>query len=218
MVKTLDSPSSLFVDKRSKCEVNQRVKESDNRLRAGDRFPIKEFTSYSDPDAYAVEKEQFLGSLCEVSDSSEPWYFWMIMLKNGNFDKNTTLCPENGKKVDKIVTSRSFPCFGEGCMNQPLVYHNQSKMVSFGDNNVSLVGGFYGTYDLDANPSAGVGDNSFFSVAWQKNLSTNSWILSQKLTTSSKYPWLMLYLRADATKGFNGGYHYCGRGIMKKVC
>lgn len=27
----------------------------------------------------------------------------------------------------------------------------------------------------------------------------------------------MLYLRADATKGFNGGYHYDGRGVMRKV-
>ncbi|KAI3464308.1 hypothetical protein Pfo_020971 [Paulownia fortunei] len=212
-----DNLSSLFVDKRSKCEVHQKVKESDNRLRAGDRFPISEFRSYTDPDIYAVEKELFLGSLCEVSDSDEAWYFWMIMLKNGNFDKNTTLCPENGKKVAKIVTDRSFPCFGEGCMNQPLVYHNQSKMVLFSDNNVSLVGGFYGTYDLDANLSAGVGENSLFAVSWQKNLSTSSWILSQKLTTSSMYPWLMLYLRADAAKGYNGGYHYSGRGIMKKL-
>ncbi|KAL9173504.1 hypothetical protein ABFS82_03G119400 [Erythranthe guttata] len=206
-------------DKRSKCEVHQRVNESDNRLRAGDKFPISEFKSYTDPDIYAVEKEKYLGSLCQVSDSDEPWYFWMIMLKNGNFDKNTTLCTENGRKVAKIETSRSFPCFGEGCMNHPIVYRNQSEMVSFGGgkNNVSLVGGFYGTYDLDANLSGGVGNNSFFTVSWEKNLSTNSWILSQKLTTSLKYPWLMLYLRSDAVTGFNGGYHYNGRGIMKKL-
>ncbi|KAG8378509.1 hypothetical protein BUALT_Bualt08G0144500 [Buddleja alternifolia] len=214
-----DDSSSLFTDKKSKCEVHQLVNESYNRLRAGDRFPITDFTPYIDPDIYAVEKEHFLGSLCEVQpDSADPWYFWMIMLKNGNFDKNTTLCPENGKKVDKIETKRSFPCFGEGCMNQPLVYHNKSKMVLFSDN-VSLVGGFYGTYDLDANLSAGNlgGEKSFFSVSWEKNFSTNSWILSNKLITSSKYPWLMLYLRADAAKGFNGGYHYSGRGIMRKL-
>ncbi|KAL2467488.1 hypothetical protein Fot_51013 [Forsythia ovata] len=207
---------SLLVDKRSKCKVHQKVNESDNRLKAGDEFPVGEFKSYGDPDLYAVEKEIYLGSLCEVRDFAEPWYFWMIMLKNGNFDKNTTLCPENGRKVTKIVTDRSFPCFGEGCMNQPLVYHNHSRVVYYGDSE-SLVGGFYGTYDLDANLSAGIGDNSFFSVSWRKNLSTNSWIVSQKLTTSSKYPWLMLYLRADATKGFNGGYHYSGRGIVRKL-
>ncbi|KAL0360010.1 UNVERIFIED_CONTAM: hypothetical protein Sradi_3685500 [Sesamum radiatum] len=214
---TADSLSRLFIDKGSKCGVHQKVKESDNRLGAGDEFPIGEFRTYTDPDIYAAEKETFLGSLCEVPDSVEPWYFWMIMLKNGNFDKNTTFCPENGKKVPKIVTDRSFPCFGEGCMNQPLVYHNYSKMVVFSDNNVSLVGGYYGTYDLDANLSAGVADKSFFSVTWQKNFSTSSWILSHKLTTSSNYPWLMLYLRADAANGFNGGYHYNGRGIMTKL-
>lgn len=216
MADCADLHCSLITDKRSNCEVHHKVNKLDNGLKAGDAFPVGEFKSYRDPDLYAVEKEIYLGSLCEVHDFAEPWYFWMIMLKNGNFDKNTTLCPENGRKVTKIVTDRNFPCFGEGCMNQPLVYHNQSRVVYFGDN-VSLVGGFYGTYDLDANLSVGSGDNSFFSVSWRKNLSTNSWIVSQKLTTSSKYPWLMLYLRADATKGFNGGYHYSGRGIIRKL-
>ena len=207
-------------DNGSKCEAQHKVEESDNRLGAGDAFPVEGFDSYTDPDLSAVEKELYLGSLCEVrdSDSAEPWQYWMIMLKNGNFDKNTTLCPENGKKVDKIVTKRTFPCFGKGCMNQPLVYHNYSRVVSFGDEKVSLTGAFYGTYDLDADLSKGPGKNSYFSVSWMKNMSSGSWIFSHKLTTSKKYPWLMLYLRSDATKGFNGGYHYNGRGIMKEVC
>ena len=139
------------------------------------------------------------------------------MKKNGNFDKNSTFCPENGKKVDKIVTGRNFPCFGEGCMNQPLIYHNYSRLVSLGGEVVSMTGSFYGTYDLDADLSKDVENNSYFSVSWIKNQSTGSWVFSQKLKTSSKYPWLMLYLRADATSGFNGGYHYTSRGIMKKV-
>lgn len=197
--------------------MQHRVKDSDNRLGAGDEFPSYEFNSSTDPDVYAVKKELYLSSLCEVLGSSEPWYFWMIMLKNGNFDKNSTLCPENGKKIAKIVTDRNFPCFGQGCMNQPLVYHNRSKIVSLSKDKVSLAGSFFGTYDIDANQISGTKDQSFFSVSWQKNLETNSWVLSHKLTTSSKYPWLMLYLRADAAKGFNGGYHYDGRGIMKKV-
>ena len=193
------------------------MNESDNSLGAGDKFPVTRFKPYTDPDLFAVEKEKYLASLCEVHDSSDPWYFWMIMLKNGNFDKNTTLCPENGKNVGKIITKRNFPCFGEGCMNQPLVYHNYTRLVSSGDQIESLTGGFYGTYDLDADLSKGVGNKSYFSVTWQKNLSTGSWVFSQRLTTSSKYPWLMLYLRADATEGFNGGYHYSGRGIIRKV-
>lgn len=201
----------------SHCEVQHRVKDSDNRLGAGDEFPSYEFNSSTDPDVYAVKKELYLSSLCEVPGSSEPWYFWMIMLKNGNFDKNSTLCPENGKKIAKIVTDRNFPCFGQGCMNQPLVYQNRSKIVSLSKDKVSLAGDFFGTYDIDANQISGTKDQSFFSVSWQKNLETNSWVLSHKLTTSSKYPWLMLYLRADAAKGFNGGYHYDGRGIMKKL-
>ncbi|KAF3447389.1 hypothetical protein FNV43_RR12575 [Rhamnella rubrinervis] len=201
----------------SNCEVYHRVNESDNDLRAGDIFPDMKYKPYTDPDLYASEKEMYLGSLCEVLDSLGPWQFWMIMIKNGNFDKNTTFCPENGKKMSKIVTDRNFPCFGEGCMNQPLIYHNYSRMASFEDQKLSLTGGFYGTYELDADLSKGVDNVSYFSVTWQKNFSAGSWIFSHKLTTSSKYPWLMLYLRADAAEGFNGGYHYDGRGIMRKL-
>ncbi|CAI9115126.1 OLC1v1015963C3 [Oldenlandia corymbosa var. corymbosa] len=211
-----DKQGGLMVDNGSKCEVRQNVLESDNKLKAGDPFPSEGFNPSSDPNLYAVQKELYLGSLCEVHDSAKPWYFWMIMLKNGNFDPNTTLCPENGRKVGRIVTTRHFPCFGEGCMNQPLVYHNSSRVISLGDK-ISLVGGFYGTYDLDADLSKGVGANSFFATTWQKNLNSGSWIVSNKLTTSTKYPWLMLYLRADAAEGFNGGYHYPGHGMMKKL-
>lgn len=212
-----DSLGHRHIGSQRKCEVHHKVKDSDNSLGTGDNFPKPGFKSYTDHDLYAVEKELFLGSLCESDSSSKPWHFWMIMLKNGNFDKNTTLCPENGKKVSKIVTDRNFPCFGQGCMNQPLVYHNSSELVGFGDKMVSLSGGFYGTYDLDADLSKGVGKNSFFQVSWHKNMSTGSWVFSHVLTTSAKYPWLMLYLRADATEGFNGGYHYNGRGIMRKL-
>ncbi|KAJ9145970.1 hypothetical protein P3X46_028294 [Hevea brasiliensis] len=212
-----DSPSFNYFDTISKCEVHHKVNDSDNNLGVGDKFPTPEFESYEDPDKFAVQKELYLASLCEVHESSKPWQFWMIMLKNGNFDKNTTLCPENGKKVTKIITDRNFPCFGEGCMNQPLLYHNYSQLVFDGEEMASLTGGFYGTYDLNADLSKGVGNNSYFSVIWHKNLITGSWIFSHRLTTSTKYPWLMLYLRADATEGFNGGYHYNGSGIMKKL-
>ena len=37
------------------------------------------------------------------------------------------------------------------------------------------------------------------------------------IKTSRKYPWLMLYLRADATQGYSGGYHYETRGMMKQL-
>ena len=219
MFQPSDSRNIPFGDSNyvRKCEVHHKMNESDN-LGASDNFPITDFKYYTDVDLYAIENELYPGSRCEIENTIDPWHFWMTMLKNGNFHKNITLFPENGKKVDRIVTKRSFPCFCEECMNQPLIYHNRFVVVSFGDKMVSLIGGFYGTDDLDANLSKGVEKNSYFSVLWQENVSTGSWIISHKLTTSSKYPWLMLYLRADATKGFNGGYHYNGRGIMRKVC
>lgn len=217
-VKFSDSLYRSKLGNWSKCGLFNNVKESDNSLKSGDKFPVADFNSSTDPDLFAVEKELYLGSLCEVHESAEPWHFWMFMLKNGNFDKNTTLCPENGKQVKKIVTDRNFPCYGKGCMNQPLIYHNYSRVLNVRDQVISLTGGFYGTYDLDVDFSKGIGNNSFFSVSWRRDISTQKWIFSHKLTTSAKYPWLMLYLRADATKGFNGGYHYNGRGIMTKVC
>ncbi|VVB08673.1 unnamed protein product [Arabis nemorensis] len=199
----------------SKCEVYHWVNDTDNKLAAGDKFPVSGFTSYRDPDLFASEKERYLGSLCKVQDNEEePWFFWMIMLKNGNFDKNSTLCPENGKKVGKIVTGRNFPCFGQGCMNQPLVYHNYSRLIADENGTMHLTGGFNGTYDLDGK---GAGKTSFFSVSWKKNVQSGSWVFSNTLTTSTKYPWLMLYIRADAAEGFNGGYHYNGRGMMRKL-
>lgn len=205
-----------FSGNNAECNAHQKVSELDNHLATGDKFPDASFTSYNYPDLYAVEKELYLASLCEVHDSSDPWQFWMIMLKNGNFDTKTALCPENGKNVNPIVTDRKFPCFGEGCMNQPLVYHNQSSISSDG-NSSYLTGSFYGTYDIHTNLSENMEKGSYFSVTWKKNVKTGSWVFSNKLITSSKYPWLMLYLRSDATKGYNGGYHYDGRGIMKKV-
>ncbi|OVA08075.1 hypothetical protein BVC80_1729g23 [Macleaya cordata] len=201
-------------DNGSKCNIHHKVKESDNTLGTGDKFPITGFKAYTDPDLYPVEKELYLASLCEVHNATDPWQFWMIMVKNGSFDRFTTICPENGKKSSPMITESKFTCFGEGCMNQPLVYH--SRLASTGDRKVSLAGSFYGTHDLNANLSQGIGKNSYFSVKWKKNSSTGCWIISHRLTTSSKYPWLMLYLRANATKGFNGGYHYEGRGILKQ--
>eukprot|EP01018_Ginkgo_biloba_P023634 Gb_22038 [translate_table: standard] len=204
------------------CTANQTVTEADNKLGVGDPFPNMSFKSYSDPDKYAAEKELYLGSLCEVRDSSNPWQFWMIMLKNGNFDTRSGLCPENGKKVSPIITNRTFPCFGEGCMNQPLVYHNLTKPRANADIHcnsltTSITGSFYGTYDLGADLGTGIDNISYFSVVWEKQASTGRWVFSHKLKTSKKYPWLMLYLRADVTKGLSGGYHYDTRGMIMKV-
>ncbi|KAL5987669.1 hypothetical protein ACLOJK_035419 [Asimina triloba] len=197
-------------------QVVHKVSELDNKLSVGDPFlggPPRELTNV---DLYAVEKELFLGSKCQVGVPPNPWQFWMIMLKNGNLDTLASLCPDNGRKIGPFPQTSRFPCFGKGCMNQPLVNHNYTSLQSDGK---TLRGSFFGTYDLDAahlisNGYDG-GDNiSYYSVTWEKEIGKGGWIFHHVMKTSPKYPWLMLYLRADATKGFSGGYHYQTRGMM----
>lgn len=189
--------------------INHLVSEADNRLGVGKPFPGLSPGSLNNPDLYAVEKEIYLGSLCQVPDSPRPWQFWMIMLKNGNYDTRSGLCPQNGKKVAPFPPGR-FPCFGKGCMNQPLLYHTPTSL-SEGD---TMRGGFNGTYDLGGGDGQSL---SYFEVVWEKKVGEGSWVFTHKLKTSKFYPWLMLYLRADATKGFSGGYHYDTRGMLKTV-
>ncbi|XP_024537461.1 uncharacterized protein LOC9649132 [Selaginella moellendorffii] len=216
----------------SVCSPYSFVSNNDNQLRTGDIFPNRAFKSYQNPDLYAVEKEKFLASLCQVSDFSNhhPWYFWNSMLKNGNFDMSSGLCPATSKASSLQVHTQltrpfkkivnAFPCFGDGCMNQPVVVHEQSTI----QRNCSshgcvddLKGRFYGTYDLNRSPENVTAGMSFFSVAWEKNISSGSWIFKHRLQVSKNYPWLMLYLRADATSGLSGGYPWDTRGIMTRV-
>lgn len=106
-------------------------------------------------------------------------------------------------------------------MNMPLIYHDYTIVhEDHGTNN--LRGSFYGTWDLDIAVSVTKelitqNDSSYYEVVWEKEIGKGSWKFHHILKTSSKYPWLMLYLRADATTGFSGGYHYQTRGIMKTV-
>ncbi|KAJ7977739.1 Serine/threonine protein kinase [Quillaja saponaria] len=189
--------------------LTHKVKEVDNRLGVGKPFPGLKPSDVNNTDLYAVQKELYLGSLCKVSDTPRPWQFWMIMLKNGNYDTKSGLCPENGKKGTPFSPGR-FPCFGEGCMNQPKLYHQPTEL----DGN-TMRGSFSGTYELGSDVGDGLDDISYFEVVWEKKVNVGSWVFSHKLKTSKKYPWLMLYLRADATQGFSGGYHYDTRGILK---
>ncbi|KAG4916727.1 hypothetical protein HKD37_19G054829 [Glycine soja] len=139
-------------------------------------------------DLYAVQKELYLGSLCQVEDtpSLKPWQFWMVMMKNGNYDTMSGLCPKDGEKTQL--------------------------------NDSIMQGGFYGTYDLDSDcEGSGNGNHSYYEVAWEKKVNVGSWVFKHKLKTSNKYPRLILYLRADATRGFSGGYHYDTRGMLKTL-
>ncbi|XVF72830.1 hypothetical protein PTKIN_Ptkin12aG0152400 [Pterospermum kingtungense] len=189
-----------------------KVSEADNRLGVGKPFKGLSPDALNNPDLYAAEKELYLGSLCEVSEDSKPWQFWMVMLKNGNFDTRNSWCPENGKVVPPFTTTR-FPCYGEGCMNQPILNHQPTQLLGDG----TMRGWFNGTYDLDADIGKGLDNISFYEVVWEKKLGSGSWVFKHKVKTTKKYPWLMLYLRADATRGFSGGYHYDTRGMLKTL-
>lgn len=195
-------------------EVVHLVTEQDNKLGVGDPLPGAQPRDLVSVDRYAVEKELYLGTKCQVNDTPEPWQFWMIMLKNGNMDTSASLCPDNGRKVGPFPPESRFPCFGKGCMNQPLVFHDYT---SIGGDDVTLSGRFYGTYDLDADLAKGTDNISYFSVAWEKEVGAGGWAFHHVLRTSKKYPWLMLYLRSDATEGLSGGYHYPTRGMTKII-
>lgn len=169
-------------------------------------------------DKYAAKKEIYLGKKCQVKDEPGPWQFWMVMLKSGNTDTYASRCPSNGHKAGPFPPESRFPCFGDGCMNMPLMHHEYTSV--HGKHGKILKGSFYGTWDLDANVTNGVvpcNGTSYYSVTWSKKIGEGSWVFHHVLKTSKKYPWLMLYLRSDATTGFSGGYHYQTRGMMKIV-
>lgn len=188
------------------------MSEKDNKLSAGDSFPGEEEENITNVDLYAAAKEVYLGKRCEV-DGDPPWQFWMIMLKNGNLDTTAALCPENGEKVGPFRPQPGrFPCFGSGCMNQPLVYHNYTALDAG-----KLSGGLFGTYDLDGAADLEAENVSHFAVTWEKEVGKGGWVFHHVLRTTNKYPWLMLYLRSDATQGFSGGYHYQTRGMTRIV-
>lgn len=207
------------------CVAEHRVTELDNSLQTGEIFPRGSFEISNDADLYVVEKEKYLASLCEVGDDSsknqEPWHFWMLMLKNGNYDLSSGLCRDfsSSKSMSKFFLNprtgsqlSAFPCFGPGCMNQPVVFQKLSEVQGR-----ALSGSVYGTYDVEQAGSLPNNDISYFEVMWEKNATSGSWIFSHKLTVSPKYPWLMLYLRADATRGVSGGYPWETRGMMPQI-
>ncbi|XP_074272391.1 uncharacterized protein LOC141596189 [Silene latifolia] len=200
--------------------VVHRVTEDDNKLGEGQPFPGGDPRALTNIDLYAPTKELYLASKCEVQDTPNPWHFWMIMLKNGNMDQTTNPCPRNGLRVmaQPNQPSDGFPCFRKGCMNHPSIIHNYTTLQ--GLNRTTLRGSFYGSWDLDAPfryGSVGNDNTSAYSVSWEKDVGNGSWVFHHVLKTSEKYPWLMFYLRADATHGFSGGYHYPSRGMLKII-
>ena len=130
----------------------------------GDSFPGINPENINNTDLYAIEKELYLGSLCEVADTPRPWQFWMVMLKNGNYDTRSGLCPQDGKKVPPFSPGR-FPCFGQGCMNQPILCHQWTQLKDG-----TMQGGFSGTYDLDSGCGGEHDGVSYYEVVWEKKV------------------------------------------------
>lgn len=196
-------------------KIKHRVTEEDNKLSVGEPFLGGTPSVLTDVDLYAVEKELYLASKCQVDEPDQkPWHFWMVMLKNGNMDTLSGLCPKDGHKVGPFPPEPRFPCFGKGCMNQPLLFH---EYTSLQEDNTTMKGSFYGTYDLDADLSKGFDNISYHNVTWKKEVGKGSWVFHHVLKTSEKYPWLMLYLRSDATTGLSGGYSHQTRGMTRIV-
>ncbi|KAL6008842.1 hypothetical protein ACLOJK_022068 [Asimina triloba] len=161
-----------------------RVTDEQNKLGVGKSFPgLREEALYN-PDLYAIQKELYLGSLCEVDSITNPGQFWMWQ-------------KDRGFRADRKV-----PMLRKGCMNQPKFHHQKTSLVG----NEEMRGSFNGFYDL------GVG-----IIDGEKKVGSGSWVFRHKLKTSERYPWLMLYLRADASRGFSGGYHYQTRGMLKTL-
>ncbi|KAJ7981910.1 Serine/threonine protein kinase [Quillaja saponaria] len=139
-----------------KVKLIHEVNEGDNRL--GILNTSTSDIEATNVDHYAAHEVIYLGKKCQVQDTPMPWQFWMIMLKGGNTDTLAAICPENGEKVNP------FPCFGKGCMNMPLTYHNY---ISVQDENGNILGGsFYGTWDLDTDVTKGIigNDTSYYPV------------------------------------------------------
>nr|DAD43870.1 TPA_asm: hypothetical protein HUJ06_002100 [Nelumbo nucifera] len=169
-------------------------------------FRGQHLSHLNDPDLYAVQKELYLGSKCEVHGNdlrfiSDYYQFWMITLRNGNLDTHAGLCPSKGRKVGPFEHSEDgFSCFGKGCMNQPLMFHNYTSLQTVGKENF-LRGSFFGTYDLDVDFGKGLGEDK-------------SWAFHHFLRTSDKYPSLKLTLKSDTA---GGKFGYGTRGMTKDL-
>lgn len=194
-----------------------KVRRKENKL--GVKQATIDGMEVIDCNKFAAWKELLLAEKCKVRDHPRPWHFWMVMLKSGNMDTEAAICPKDGTKSSPFAPEPRFPCFGEGCMNMPSIHHRYTRLVGKRNRTMHMRGGFFGTWDLDADmATAGVKENvSYYSITWEKSVGKGGWVFKHVLKTSPKYPWLMLYLRSDATRGFSGGYHYQTRGMTKIV-
>lgn len=140
-----NKPSPRWADC-ANADGTSRVSAADNALGPGDAFPLPGFNATSDVNAYAVEKELFLGERCSNGEGSNKWSFHTIMLKSGNMNIAANICPNTSNG-----TLSESGGFNNLPMNQPLVSLTPAVMRSVPYNGQSLVGSVSATYDV--NPS-----------------------------------------------------------------
>ncbi|KAL1221465.1 hypothetical protein V5N11_035601 [Cardamine amara subsp. amara] len=201
----------------SGCSLVHKVSDSDNKLGIGKTIPgIISESALQKPDLYAVEKELYLGSLCQVSDKTNPWSF----PPDGNAQKRKL-----GHKIWSLPLKRPEDPTFQSTRKIPLLWlwlyeptgAEPREDRAFERDGHTMMGWFNGTYELEADLGNGLDGISYYEVLWEKRVGVGGWEFKHKLKTSSKYPWRMLYLRADATRGFSGGYHYDTRGMLKTL-
>ena len=127
------------------------VLPADNLLGPGDPFPLPGFNATADVNAYAVEKELFLGARCAQplpGAPGETWAFHTIMLKTGNMDPAAGICPStNSNASARGVGFNNLP------MVQPLVALTPAVVSPVPYGGRGYVGSVGATYDVAPNAS-----------------------------------------------------------------
>lgn len=153
-----DHPSPRFAD----CvrDTQQLVSAAANALGPGD--PLPGFNTTRDANAFAVNKELFLGALCTQppapaaarAAAGANWSFHTVMWKSGNMDIAAGICPLTTTVGAPSGSALSAPPrgrhFNNLSMNQPLTQVTQSTMQRVPYGGRGSVGWASGTYDVDA--------------------------------------------------------------------
>ena len=131
-----------------------RVTAADNALGPGDPFRLPGFNVSSDANAYAIQKELFLGALCAQPSPGGNWSFHTIMLKTGNMNTNASICPEtvSSPRSAAATASATTPfsaAFNNLEMNQPLLSLSPSAQRAVPYGGRGYVGSLGATYDVD---------------------------------------------------------------------
>jgi hypothetical protein len=121
------------------------VSASVNALGPGDSFPLPGFNASTDANTYAEQKELVLGQLCQEGAGIGAWSFHTIMLKSGNMNIASNICPNTSNQTAAVAGG-----FNNLDMNQPLLSLTPAAMRAVPYGGRALVGSFAATYDVDA--------------------------------------------------------------------